>query len=97
MRLLVILLALCPAASFAMPKADCSRAAERFSSALPTLKSLEDALSETVYWPFVNGTPELDGAAEQADAARRALVEPFRAYIAAMEDLTYQLQRCARG
>lgn len=95
-RVLLLLPAVIVSPALAMSKDDCQRIADRFGGALPAMRSIEENLSGTIYRPFVYGTPALDDAATQADAARESLIEPLRAYIAAMEDMTYQLQRCAR-
>ena len=98
MRMLFALVAIWPISAHAIsPPGECADYAAKFSDVLPAFADIAKGLEQIEYWRMIEGRNELKAAVEAADAARESLLDPLRVYIAAMEDLTYQLQRCARG
>lgn len=97
-RALVLIFALGMSPAWAISsKEDCAKFAETFGRTLPNLTEFAEELSTLNYWQHIEGRGALKAAVDTSDAKREALLPHLRAYIAAMEDLTYQLQICARN
>lgn len=94
------LLALVPAmqADAEVPVSVCGAVAGSTGRASEAMRGILEGVNKADLTPVVNAsTGALKAAAQNAQQARSELVAPLKAYIDALEDLSYQLKVCARG
>ncbi len=71
--------------------------AKRFGDEVPEMREVVTDLETTRYWKMLDGRGDLRAAAKAAEVARQSAVPALDGLVSALEDLTYQLQLCARG
>jgi hypothetical protein len=97
--LAVLLNAATPASAQApMTQTECQSLARTLSGALRSFEDMHKNLAAIDYGPLITRAPnsEARGSFVKAAEANKAAAAAMRGFVVAMQDMNYQLQRCAR-